>query len=147
MAVLWLVNGFCCTNPRKWSCPALKSRRDFLLVIVAINILIAVGSDFQSAFNGISHLAQGQSQWWLSWLYGSWWNIVNGLAGILNISCMTGWWAIYSSKNQQDMLWLPFGTKGQDPKPCLHSFNLEYVCPSLSAFPRSREICNSTGLI
>ena len=24
--------------------------------------------------------------------------------GILNIFCMTGWWAIYSSKNQ-DMLW------------------------------------------
>lgn len=81
----------------------------FPFVIVAINILIAVGSDFQSAFNGLSHLAQGQSQWWLSsegvWLYGGWWNIANGLAGILNIFCMTGWWAIYSSKNQQDMLW------------------------------------------
>lgn len=81
----------------------------FPFVIVAINILIAVGSDFQSAITGLMHLAHGQSQWWLSsegvWLYGGWWNIVNGLAGILNIFCMTGWWAIYSSKNQQDMLW------------------------------------------
>lgn len=81
----------------------------FPFVIVAINILIAVGSDFQSAITGLMHLAHGQSQWWLSsegvWLYGGWWNIVNGLAGILNMFCMTGWWAIYSSKNQQDMLW------------------------------------------
>ena len=81
----------------------------FPFVIVAINILIAVGSDFQSAITGLYHLSQGQSQWWLSsegvWLYGGWWNIANGLAGILNIFCMTGWWAIYSSKNRQDMLW------------------------------------------
>ena len=47
--------------------------------------------------------------WWLSsenvWLYGGWWNWVNGIAGIINIFCMTGWWGIYSSKNKQDMLW------------------------------------------
>lgn len=47
--------------------------------------------------------------WWMSsegvWLYGGWWNVLNGLAGLFNIVCMTGWWGIYSSKNKQDMLW------------------------------------------
>lgn len=79
----------------------------FPFLIVAINILIAVGSDFESAFKGLSVSAQGG--WWLSsegvWLYGGWWNILNGLAGIINILCMTGWWGIYSSKDKKDMLW------------------------------------------
>ena len=74
----------------------------FPFAIVAINILIAVASDFESAINGWGH-------WWLSsegvWLYGGWWNVLNGLAGILNIFCMTGWWGIYSSKDKKDMLW------------------------------------------
>ena len=77
----------------------------FPFVIVAINILIAVASDFESAIRAGS-LAGG---WWMSsegvWLYGGWWNWVNGIAGILNILCMTGWWGIYSSKKHDDMLW------------------------------------------
>ena len=77
----------------------------FPFVIVAINILIAVASDFESAVRAGS-LAGG---WWLSsegvWLYGGWWNVLNGLAGILNIFCMTGWWGIYTSKKHDDMLW------------------------------------------
>ena len=77
----------------------------FPFVIVAINILIAVASDFESAIRAGS-LAGG---WWMSsegvWLYGGWWNVLNGLAGLFNIVCMTGWWGIYSSKNHQDMLW------------------------------------------
>ena len=47
--------------------------------------------------------------WWLSsenvWLYGGWWNWLNGAAGIINIFCMTGWWGIYASKDKKDMLW------------------------------------------
>ena len=76
-------------------------------VIVAINIMIAVASDFESAIKG----AQAVNGWWYSiedvWLNGGWWNWVNGIAGILNIFCMTGWWGIYSSKdkNTEDMLW------------------------------------------
>lgn len=76
-------------------------------VIVAINIMIAVASDFESAIKG----AQAVNGWWYSiedvWLNGGWWNWVNGIAGILNIFCMTGWWGIYASKdkNHQDMLW------------------------------------------
>ena len=76
-------------------------------VIVGINILIAVASDFESAVKS-GNLAGG---WWKSsenvWLYGGWWNVANGIAGLINILCMTGWWGIYSSKdkNHQDMLW------------------------------------------
>lgn len=29
----------------------------------------------------------------------------NGIAGIINIFCMTGWWGIYASKDKKDMLW------------------------------------------
>ena len=71
-------------------------------VIVAINILIAVASDFESAING-------WYSWWLSsedvWLFGGWHNVFNGIAGIINIFCMTGWWAVYSSKDKKDMIW------------------------------------------
>lgn len=74
-------------------------------VIVAINIMIAVASDFESAIKG----AQAVNGWWYSiedvWLNGGWWNWVNGIAGILNIFCMTGWWAVYSSKDKKDMIW------------------------------------------
>lgn len=77
----------------------------FPFVIVAINILIAVASDFESAIRAGSIMGG----WWKSsegvWLYGGWWNILNGIAGILNILCMTGWWGIYSSKDKKDMLW------------------------------------------
>ena len=77
----------------------------FPFLIVAANILIAVVSDFESAIKG----AQSADGWWLSsenvWLYGGWWNWLNGIAGIVNIFCMTGWWGIYASKDKKDMLW------------------------------------------
>ena len=83
--------------------------KPFPFLIVAINILIAVGSDFESAIKGAQALAETGSRYWFSsegvWLYGGWWNWVNGIAGILNILCMTGWWGIYSSKKEDDMLW------------------------------------------
>ncbi len=71
-------------------------------VIVAINILIAVVSDFESA-------AKGWYLWWESsehvMLYGGWHNIMNGVAGIINIFCMTAWWKVFSSKDKKDMIW------------------------------------------
>lgn len=83
--------------------------KPFPFIIVAINILIAVCSDFESAINGYKALQTEGSRWWLSsegvWLYGGWWNIANGVAGLINIVCMTGWWGIYSSKKKDDMLW------------------------------------------
>ena len=73
----------------------------FPFVIVAINILIAVVSDFESAVRAGSIMGG----WWKSsegvWLYGGWWNILNGIAGLINIFCMTGWWGIYSSRDKK----------------------------------------------
>lgn len=80
-------------------------------VIVAINILIAVASDLESAFKAFAVTGDFSGAWWASnegvFIYGGWWNVVNALAGVINILCMTGWWGIYSSKdkNHQDMLW------------------------------------------
>ena len=83
--------------------------KPFPFVIVAINILIAVASDFESAINGARAMAAYGTAYWYStegvWLYGGWWNWVNGIAGLINIFCMTGWWGIYTSKKQDDMLW------------------------------------------
>ena len=88
----------------KWSIGKKDWFKVYPFLIVAINILIAVGSDFESAIKGGI-----QGGWWLSsegvWLYGGWWNILNGIAGLVNIFCMTSWWGIYSSKNGDDMLW------------------------------------------
>lgn len=89
----------------KWGIGKAHWFKCWPFIIVGINILIAVVSDFESlAKGGIT------GGWWVSnegvFLYGGWWNLLNGLAGILNILCMTGWWGVYSSKNkQQDMLW------------------------------------------
>ena len=89
----------------QWGIGRKEWVKPFPFVIVAINILIAVGSDFESAIKG----AMSVDGWWLSsenvWLYGGWWNWLNGIAGLLNIFCMTGWWGIYSSKKKDDMLW------------------------------------------
>ncbi len=93
----------------KWGVGKTQWFKAFPFVIVAINILIAVGSDFESAIKGSIAMAQYGDRWWLSsenvWLYGGWWNWLNGIAGIINIFCMTGWWGIYSSKKKDDMLW------------------------------------------
>ena len=89
----------------KWGIGAKEWFKPWPFLIVGINILIAVGSDFESAIKG----AMSVDGWWLStegvWLYGGWWNVLNGIAGIINIFYMTGWWGIYSSKGRQDMLW------------------------------------------
>lgn len=89
----------------QWGIGKKEWFKPFPFAIVAINILIAVGSDFESAIKG----AMSVDGWWLSsenvWLYGGWWNWLNGFAGLLNIFCMTGWWGIYSSKKKDDMLW------------------------------------------
>jgi len=86
----------------KWGVGAKHWFKPFPFIIVAINILIAVCSDFESA-------VKGWNMWWLSsegvWLYGGWHNVFNGIAGILNIFCMTAWWSVYASKDGKDMVW------------------------------------------
>ena len=89
----------------KWGIGAKEWFKPWPFIIVAINILIAVASDFESCVKG--GMTGG---WWVSnegvFIYGGWWNLLNGLAGIINIFCMTGWWGIYSSKDgNKDMLW------------------------------------------
>ena len=89
----------------KWSIGKTDWFKVYPFLIVAANILIAVVSDFESGIKG----ALSPDGWWLSsenvWLYGGWWNWLNGISGIINIFCMTGWWGIYTSKDKKDMLW------------------------------------------
>ena len=86
----------------KWSIGKTHWFKAFPFVIVAINILIAVVSDVESAFRAFGTT-------WVSTegvtLYGGWHNVFNGIAGLINIFCMTGWFGIYISKKRQDMLW------------------------------------------
>ncbi len=79
--------------------------RAWPFVIVAINILIAVCSDFESAYH---FFALGETTWVTSegaTQLAGWNNVFNGIAGIINIFCMTGWWSVYASKDEADMLW------------------------------------------
>ena len=93
----------------KWGIGKTDWFKVFPFAIVAINILIAVASDFESGIRGAKAMMEFGDRWWLSsenvWLYGGWWNWLNGIAGLLNIFCMTGWWGIYASKDKKDMLW------------------------------------------
>ena len=93
----------------KWGLGKKEWFKPWPFIIVAINILIAVASDFESAIRAYQITGDFSGAWWASnegvFLYGGWWNIVNGIAGLINIFCMTGWWGIYSSKKKDDMLW------------------------------------------
>lgn len=66
--------------------------------ILAINIMEAVVRDFECfSYNG---LVDGIL------IYGGPWNIMNGIAGILNIITISGWVGIYVGKDKiKDMLW------------------------------------------
>ena len=79
--------------------------RAYPFLIVAINIMIAVVSDFESAYH---FFALGETTWVTSEgaiQLAGWNNVFNGIAGIINIFCMTGWWSVYASEDQSDMLW------------------------------------------
>lgn len=79
--------------------------RAWPFVIVAINILIAVVSDFESAYH---FFVLGESTWVTSegaTQLAGWNNVFNGIAGLINIFCMTGWWSVYASEDKTDMLW------------------------------------------
>lgn len=70
-------------------------------LILAINILEAVARDFQIYGEKLTGgLFEGMAT-----VSGSW-NIMNGIAGILNIITITGWFGICISKDKsKDMLW------------------------------------------
>ncbi len=67
-------------------------------LILAVNILEAVIRDFECyAYNGV---VDGIT------IIGGPWNIMNGIAGILNIILISGWFGIFISKGKKkDMLW------------------------------------------
>ncbi len=79
--------------------------------IVAANIMIANVSDMESALAAYKITGDLSGAWWCSnegvFIYGGWWNVVNALAGLINIFCMTGCVKLYTSKdkNQSDMIW------------------------------------------
>ena len=50
----------------KWSVGKMEWFKVFPFVIVAINILIAVVSDFESGVKGLMSLAENGDRWWLS---------------------------------------------------------------------------------
>ena len=79
--------------------------------IVAANIMIANVSDMESFLAAYSITGDFSGAWWASnegvFIYGGWWNLVNAIAGLINIFCMTGCTYLLTSKdkNQSDMLW------------------------------------------
>jgi hypothetical protein len=79
--------------------------------IVSANIMIANVSDLESALAAYNIAGNLSGAWWASnegvFIYGGWWNVVNALAGLINIFCMTGCVHLYTSKdkNHADMLW------------------------------------------
>lgn len=94
--------------------------------ILALNILEAVIRDFQVA--GMQGMIDGVM------MVGGPWNVLNGIAGILNIITITGWMGIFISKDKtQDMLWpdmLWFWIVAYD----LWNFAYVYNCVSDHAF-------------
>ena len=74
----------------KWGIGKKEWFKPWPFIIVAINILIAVASDFESAIRAYQITGDFSGAWWASnegvFLYGGWWNI-------------------YSSKKKDDMLW------------------------------------------
>lgn len=95
----------------KWGIGKEKWFAWFPWFIVAANILIAVVSDMESAMAAYGITGDFSGAWWASnegvFLYGGWWNVVNAIAGVINIFCMTGVVKLYSSKdkNKSDMIW------------------------------------------
>lgn len=67
-------------------------------LILAINIFEAVVRDFQCfGYNGIVDNIM---------IIGGPWNIMNGIAGILNIITISGWYGIFISRDKtKDMIW------------------------------------------
>ncbi len=95
----------------KWGIGKEKWFKWYPWFIVAANIMIANVSDMESALAAHAISGNFSGAWWASnegvFLYGGWWNIVNALAGLINIFCMTGCIHLYTSndKNKSDMLW------------------------------------------
>lgn len=68
--------------------------------ILAINILEAVGREFQVGIAGFNGMVDG-----MYYISGGW-NYLNAISGILNILVICGWFGIHStSSKRKDMIW------------------------------------------
>lgn len=80
-----------------------KKHRWYLILvpaILAINILEAVIREFQVGILGFDGIVDG-----MQYISGGW-NYVNGVAGILNLLLICGWFGIFAtSGKKKDMLW------------------------------------------
>jgi len=69
-------------------------------LILSINILEAVVRDFQISHIDALRMVDGMN------VLGGPWNVMNGIAGIINIITITGWFGIRAGKGKsKDMLW------------------------------------------
>ena len=94
----------------KWRLADKKGFLFLAFLILAINILEACIKDFEvgNLYYGIKTLVeeQGTNGATKFNLMGGSWNYMNGIAGILNIITITGWFGICISKDKsKDMLW------------------------------------------
>ena len=97
------------TGEVTWRLANYKLALCFPPLILAINILEAVTRDFQV---GIEYwmVNSGGIEGEVTGVFGGPWNIMNGIAGLLNIIAITGWFGIVIRKKTQkdgsrDMLW------------------------------------------
>ncbi|WP_320128244.1 DUF5692 family protein [uncultured Sphaerochaeta sp.] len=90
----WAIRNFKVLNTNKWAL-------SFPPLILAVNIMEAVVRDFQVGGLGLVNQAfEGMAT------TSGIWNYMNGIAGILNIITITGWFGIcISRKKSKDMLW------------------------------------------
>ncbi len=97
------------SDGKEWKLSEKKWALCFPPLILAVNILEAVGRDFQVGFQysmpGGGLLADEAMH-----VIGGSWNYMNGIAGLLNIITITGWFGIVlrkktKSDGSRDMLW------------------------------------------
>ncbi|CEN83609.1 hypothetical protein GOD97_03550 [Paeniclostridium sordellii] len=85
--------------------PSLQKKKWALAlpaIILALNILEAAIRDFQIFSYGLADGGVVDNLWTISGP----WNIMNGIAGILNIITICGWCGIFISKDKtKDMIW------------------------------------------
>ncbi|MDR2901298.1 MAG: DUF5692 family protein [Treponema sp.] len=108
----WLIRHLKGTNKltgKEWRLSDNKIALCFPPAILAINILEAVIRDFEVGMN-FAVMAQDPTADAAVMLMGGSWNYMNGIAGILNIIIITGWFGISirketSKDKSRDMLW------------------------------------------
>ncbi len=106
----WCIRHLHGTNKKtgkEWRLSDNKIALCFPPLILAVNILEAVARDFQV---GIQYAGGGTLADEAMYVLGGSWNFMNGIAGILNIITITGWFGICVRKvtkkdGSKDMLW------------------------------------------